>query len=113
VERVECLDDSVSFYVSAKGQRSVLTSGNFSDLRLSVITEGERSFKVDCGSKFGNQLTVLTYVPPADIKARPKLVSITFVPENFRLKSPEEMAKARIVVVEDDTLKRPRKVVDP
>jgi hypothetical protein len=113
VDRVQCRDDSVDFYINAAGQRSIFTSGTFSEVGLSVITEGERSFKIDCGSRFGKQLTVLTYVPPPDLKSRPKLVSITFVPGVFRLKSPEEMAKARIVVVEDDTLKRSRTTVDP
>jgi tetratricopeptide (TPR) repeat protein len=113
VDRVQCRDDSVDFYIIAAGQRSIFTSGTFSEVGLSVITEGERSFKIDCGSRFGKQLTVLTYVPPPDLKSRPKLVSITFVPDIFRLKSPEEMAKARIVVVEDDTRKRPSTAVSP
>jgi tetratricopeptide (TPR) repeat protein len=109
IERVQCADDSINFIINASGQRSVFTSSNFADIRLNVITDGDRTFRLDCGVGFGKQLTVLTFRPPtgaASAKVRPQLVSITFVPDIFRMKTPEEMAKARLVVVEDDTFRK-------
>lgn len=107
INGVRCTADGrVEYDVTADEQRSVFTSRDFSSLRLSILIEGESSFKIDCDAKFGKQLTVLTYRPPDILKpsARPELVAVAFVPANFRLKSPEEMAKARLVIVEDDTL---------
>ena len=108
VERIQCSEDRIDYKINAGGQRSVFTTANFSNLRLYVLTEGEQSFRIECGAGFGKQLTVLTFRPPASPKAgtRPELVSITFVPDVFRLKTPAEMAKARTIIVEDDTLRR-------
>lgn len=106
VEQIQCLDDGVIYKVNAGGRRAVLTSKDFTDIRLSVITEGERTFQLECGTGFGKQLTLLTFRPVPMPNKRPELISITFVPDNFKLKSPEEMAKARMVVVEDDTIRR-------
>ena len=100
-------DGGVEYDVATSdGQRSVFTSNGFSSLKMSVLTDGESSFTIGCGSRFGKQLTVLTYRPPdiARPGSKPELVGIAFVPAEFRLKTPEEMAKARLVVVEDDTI---------
>ena len=106
IERVNCSDNSIDYKINAGGQRSVFTSSNFQDLNMQVLTEGERSFRIECGGGFGKQLTVLTFRPAAQFGGKPELVAITFVPEIFRLKTAAEMARARIVVVEDDTLRR-------
>lgn len=107
LERVSCTDGGISYSVGTADGRVYLTSADFGDLRLAVLTEGQNSYRIDCGVNFGKQLTVLTYRPTAGAKTRSlgQLSGITFVPDYFRLKTPEELAKARLVVVEDDTLR--------
>ncbi len=99
VDRVTCRDGKIRYAVTIAGQKTELASRDFSGLRMSVLTEGSNSFAIDCGVGFGTQLTVLTYKP-----ARPgipaELVAIAFVPESFRLKTPEELANARTVIIE-------------
>jgi tetratricopeptide (TPR) repeat protein len=107
IHAVRCTDDGEVLYdVTADGQKTIFASGDLSSLRMNVLTEGESTYKIECGARFGRQLTVLTYRPPDLSKpaSRPELVGIAFVPANFRLKTPEEMAKARLVIVEDDTI---------
>jgi len=107
INGVRCrYDGRVEVTATADGQPSVFGARDFSSLRMSVLTDGESTFNIGCGVKFGKQLTVLTYRPPDISKPleRPELVGIAFVPPNFKLKTPEEMAKARLVIVEDDTI---------
>jgi hypothetical protein len=86
------------------------SSHGFQKLRMAVLLEGEHSFQIDCGVNFGKYLTVLAYRPGIKLNSRPELTSITFVPDFFKLKSPAEIASIRMVVVEDDLLRRGRGV---
>jgi hypothetical protein len=108
LERVRCSDERIDYVIKTGGQRAILTGRSFTDLRLSVITPGEQTFRIECGAGFGKQLAAMTYKPASTSGelSRPELVSVTFVPDVFRLMTPDEMAKSRLVVVEDDTLKR-------
>lgn len=110
IERVSCTDDGIDYRVRAASGRLNFTSADFGGLRLSVLTEGKNAYQIDCGSSFEKQLTVLSYRPTSGAKARTagQITAIAFVPDYFRLKTPEEMAKARIVVIEDDTLRGSR-----
>jgi hypothetical protein len=110
IDRVTCTDDGINYSVRLAAEKLTFASKDFISLRLKVLTEGEKAFKIDCGTSFTKQLTVLTFRPAPDAENRVagQLAAITFVPDYFRLKSPEELAKARLVVVEDDTLRSPR-----
>ena len=105
IESVSCIDDGIGYAIRTTEGKMFMTGKDFGDLRLAVLTEGQNSYRIDCGMSFGKQLMVLTYRPTADTKARRsgQLSGITFVPDYFRLKTLEELAKARTVVVEDDT----------
>ncbi|MEJ7846815.1 MAG: hypothetical protein WKF92_01865 [Pyrinomonadaceae bacterium] len=106
IERMRCFDDRIEYNINTNGQKFTFANKEFSDLRLSVITDGERTFQFECGTGFGKQLTVLAFLPPKGVNVKPKLTGVTFVHDIFKLKSPEEMAKARYVVIEDDTKNR-------
>jgi hypothetical protein len=71
---------------------------------MGVLTEGERSFTIDCGVRLDKQMAVMTYLPSVNSKPniRGRLLAIWFVPDYFRLKTPEEMAARRTVIIEDD-----------
>jgi tetratricopeptide (TPR) repeat protein len=108
VEQVSCADDGVLYKVKTPDASFVLKGGDFADLRLSVLIEGERSFEIGCEAKLAGQPVVLTYRPAENPRAKEKgrLTAIAFVPDFFRLKSQEEMARARTIIVEDDRLFR-------
>jgi tetratricopeptide (TPR) repeat protein len=110
IDRVSCTNDGIDYGIRTAGGRLGFTSKDFGDLRLSVLTEGQNAYKIDCGASFEKQLTVLTYRPTSGTKTKAagQLTAITFVPDYFRLKTPEEMSKARLVVIEDDTLRGSR-----
>lgn len=103
VERMRCFDDRIEYSINMNGQKYLFTNKEFSDLRLSVITDGERTFQLECGTGFGKQLTVLAFLPPKRANTKPELTAITFVPDIFKLKTAAEMARARHVVIVDDT----------
>ena len=108
IERVSCSNGEIDYTVGSNGQTYVMTSTNFSSLRMAVLLEGENSFQIDCGVSFAKTRAVIAFRPPASPKARPQVTSISFVPDFFVLKAPEELASARSVVVEDDV---PRKAI--
>lgn len=104
IERITCKNAEINFTVSSGNEKFSLISSGFSDIGLSVLTEGERSFTLDCGIGLGKQLTVLNYRPNVENipSRRGRLRYIAFVPDIFRLKTSEEMANTRTVIIEDD-----------
>lgn len=104
LERVACSDEEINYSVQSAGDKFYLASRDFTNLKLNVLTEGEKSFRLDCGVNFGKQLVVFTFRPSATSKPkiRGQLLSLTFVPDYFRLKTAEEMANFRTVIIEDD-----------
>jgi tetratricopeptide (TPR) repeat protein len=110
INSVKCSDGVISYVVASDGRQLSFFSKGFQDLRMAVLLEGEHSFQIDCGVDFSKYLTVLAYRAAAGKRAgtKPELTSITFVPDNFKLKTPSEMANLRVVVVEDDTIRKGR-----
>ncbi|MGB7209782.1 MAG: tetratricopeptide repeat protein [Pyrinomonadaceae bacterium] len=104
VDRITCSNGNINFAVRSGGDIFNLNSPAFAELRLRVLTDGERSFTLGCGISLGKQLTVLTYRQSAGSKAnvRGRLISIAFVPDFFRLKTAQEVANTRTVIIEDD-----------
>ena len=108
VERVTCSNGEIDYSVGLNGQTYAMTSRNFTSLRTAILLEGQNLFQIDCGVSFAKTHAVIAFRPPASPKAKPQITSISFVPDFFVLKTPEELSSARSVVVEDDT---PRKAV--
>lgn len=106
IEQVSCTDDGVVYKFKTPEESFELTGGDFSELQLSVLIEGEKSFEIGCNAKLADQPVVITYKPAAKPRKNEKgrLTAVAFVPGFFRLKSPEEMARARTIIVEDDRL---------
>jgi tetratricopeptide (TPR) repeat protein len=112
IESVSCSNGEISYAVRSQGQTYAMTSRDFTSLRMAVLLEGENSFQIDCGVNFAKTLAVIAFRPPASPRAKPLLTSISFVPDFFVLKSPEELASARSVVVEDDPARKTGAVED-
>jgi hypothetical protein len=104
IEHITCSNGEIDYDIRSDGQNLTMTSKDFKSLRMAVLLEGENSFQIDCGVSFAKTLSVIAFRPTLGGKAR--LTSITFVPDFFVLKTYEEMASARTVVVEDDTGRR-------
>jgi tetratricopeptide (TPR) repeat protein len=110
VDRITCSNGNINFAVRSGGDIFNLSSPAFAELRLRVLTDGERSFTLGCGIGLGKQLAVLTYKQSASSKSniRGRLLSIAFVPDFFRLKTAQEMANTRTVIIEDDRVFKSR-----
>ncbi len=106
VDRITCNDAAIIYSIRSGSERFDLTSGPFAGVGLRVLTEGERSFTIDCGVSLPKNLTVLTFQPAPGSRpnTRGRLLSIAFVPDYFRLKTPQEMASWRTVIIEDDSV---------
>lgn len=112
VDKITCTDNGINYTVTSGSERFSLVSNDFIGIKLGVLTEGERSFTLDCGASLGKQLTVLTFKPTPGVRpnVRGHLLSITFVPDYFRLKTAEELANRRTVIIEDDKISKSRSV---
>jgi tetratricopeptide (TPR) repeat protein len=108
IERVDCAGRDIIYNVRSKGESLKLFGQRFDDLRMAVIVSGQHSFKLDCGVRLPLNPAVVSFTVAGDnvLETRPRLMGITFVPPNFRLQTPEELAASRHVVVENDLLKR-------
>jgi hypothetical protein len=75
---------------------------------MAVIVAGQHTFQLDCGVRLPQHPAVLSFTAALENQPnlRPRLTSVTFVPEDFRLQTPEEFAASRQVVVENDLLRR-------
>jgi tetratricopeptide (TPR) repeat protein len=108
IQSVDCVGGSITYNVRAGNGNFKLYGDRFDNLRMAVIVSGEHSFGVDCGVRLALNPAVLSFTVPVNnrVNPRPQLMSITFVPEGFKLKTPEELAASRHVVIENDLLKR-------
>lgn len=114
VEKMTCRDGEIAYSIRSAGGVFTLTSPGFGAVGLRVLTDGMRTFTLACGQGFGDQLTLITFLQTEGDRPddRGRLVSIAFVPDYFRLKTPREMAATRTVIVEDDRIFKAPKI-DP
>jgi Flp pilus assembly protein TadD len=118
VEKIVCSGSSIIYRVRANDMVMNLTSADFNGVRMTVAREGENTFQIGCGADIAKQLAVINYRPKTPInaaKTQGELTAISFVADDFRLKSIEAMNAARLVAIDDDTLRRsgPKPVVTP
>jgi tetratricopeptide (TPR) repeat protein len=108
IQRVECSGRDIIYNIRANGENLRLFGESFEDLRMAVIVAGQHTFQLDCGVRLPQSPAVLSFTAALDNQPnlRPRLTSVTFVPENFRLQTQEELAASRQVVVENDLLRR-------
>ena len=109
VENITCSGSSITYSVQTSDSVFRLSSADFANVRMNVAREGDSTFQIGCGAKLEKELAVITYRPnhaPTANHSVGDLISISFVPENFRLKSLQEMAAARLVAIDDDTVRK-------
>lgn len=107
IEKIICRDGDITYNVAADGPLQ-LTSKGFQDVRMTVLTPGESSYEIGCDAHLEKQLAVINYRQPDGRQAGSKgyVSAISFVPDDFRLITPDELGAMRNVVLEDDTLRR-------
>ncbi len=109
IQRVDCVSGNITYYVRSGRENLRFYGERFDDLRMAVLVTGQHSFKIDCGVRLPTDPAVLSFVPPSADKrlnSRPRLTSITFVPDHFELLTPEQLGGSRQVIIENDLLKR-------
>lgn len=106
IERVACVKGVIYYTVKTDAAAVTLTGKDFVSLQLMALTEEAQNKNFGCDSRVIEMLAVINYRPSASAAAKSlgTPTAISFVPNFFRLKSDEELKKAQLVIVEDDTV---------
>jgi hypothetical protein len=104
LEKLECVDGTPRYTVRTEDGVLNLESEDFAGLFLLTLDETAHAIEVGCGSDLSEVKTVFTYrvAAPGGTGLDGTLLSMTFVPDFFRLKTPQEIADTRPVVIVDD-----------
>jgi Tfp pilus assembly protein PilF len=117
IESITCSGSSIAYRVrTADGVVISFNSPDFNGVKMTVAREGDNTFQIGCGANLAKQLAVINYRPATAVSAAKtlgQLTAISFVGDDFRLKTIDEMFAARLVAIDDDTLRRsgPRPVI--
>jgi tetratricopeptide (TPR) repeat protein len=106
IEKIVCEKGAITYQIKTDAENLSLTSKDFESLNLNnFLTEDISELRIGCDAQMPNLRAVLTYKENQDPKAKHKgdLVAVEFVPNFFRLKTAEELAAAKQVVIVDDT----------
>ena len=118
IEKITCAGNSIAYRVKTADTVLSLSSGDFNGVRMTVAREGNNTFQIGCEADLSKELAAINYRPrtannPA--KSQGEVTAISFVAEDFHLKSISEMFAARLVAIDDDTLRRsgPKPAITP
>jgi tetratricopeptide (TPR) repeat protein len=101
IDQIICRDERINYRFRTADGVLRFVSRDFNDIRLTVLTAGTRSFVLKCGTEFSSELTVARYRPSNKFSDNAgTLISITFVPKNFKLKPLEQIAREPLVIIE-------------
>jgi tetratricopeptide (TPR) repeat protein len=109
IEKIICSGASITYRVQTMDGPVNLSSADFSGVRMTVAREGNNTFQIGCGEDLSKQLAVINFRPKAPVsaaKAVGELTAISFVADDFRLKTIDEMFAARLIAIDDDTYRR-------
>ena len=100
--RVACIEDRIVYDFKSTSGELRLSGRRFDDLKLKVLIEGTRSFSFRCDATVTDELAAVVYRPrggsPAGLDG--ELISVSFVPAHFELRSLEQVAAAPQVIVQ-------------
>jgi len=110
IEKITCTGGSILYQVRTNALTAAnFSSNDFASVKMTVAKEGDNSFQIGCGADLSKSLAVLNFKPRAALlnaKPQGELTAVSFVADNFRLKTAEELNAARMVAIDDDTLRR-------
>lgn len=101
LENIACEGGKPKYRINTDEGIINLVSEDFASLHLLTLDEKGIVVEVGCDADLSAIKTVFTYRPAEDGTAG-TLLSMTFVPDFFRLKTAEEIAATRPVVIVDD-----------
>jgi tetratricopeptide (TPR) repeat protein len=86
IQKIECKGKTVAFTVKTDSETLTLSSKDFESLTLTAFVADAENAQVGCGENLSAINSVLTYKPQPGAKTgvAGELVSIDFVPKNFR-----------------------------
>lgn len=90
IKKIGCEKGNVFYSVKTTAEEFTLMSEGFTSLDLIALTPESQALKFGCAANLPNA-TVLTYRPGTDPKVRGTLLSVAFVPDNFKIKTDAEM----------------------
>jgi len=92
IQKIEC-KPGVVYTIKTENETFSLVSKDFQGLEVNVFIPEANDVAIGCGSSFSNLLALITYKDRAIPKstARGDLVSVEFVPKNFRIMTEDEM----------------------
>jgi tetratricopeptide (TPR) repeat protein len=105
IEKIVCARGEISYAVKTDTETILLSSKDFVSVQMIAMVKEAENIQVGCDAKMSEILTVITYLPGANEKAKSKgkVISFIFVPNFFKLKTDEEIAKEpKIYVVEEE-----------
>jgi len=100
IDAISCSDDSIQYRVRSGDGVLRLTSSDFDNVSMRVLLDGTHSFTFRCNARFSDVLAVMVYRPNARPFSDGVLRSIAFVPNIFKLRSLEELARERQIIIE-------------
>lgn len=102
IEKIECRGGAITYSANVESGALLLTSKDFQSLELEILHEGTKDMSVGCDADLKGQLVALIYRPadPAVPKSKNVLTSISFVPDDFRFMTEEEMAAKPYVIIQ-------------
>jgi tetratricopeptide (TPR) repeat protein len=110
IEKITCTGGSILYQVRTNASTAAnFSSNDFASVKMTVAKEGDSSFQIGCGANLSKSLAVLNFKPRAALLnagSQGELTAVSFVADNFRLKTAEELNAARMVAIDDDTLRR-------
>lgn len=99
IEKITCIKGVVIYEIKTAAKRLSLASKDFNELKMINFSNDNKNTQVGCGTELKQFLTVLTYRENKNpkITSDGSLIAIYFVPNNFKLKTAEEMANLKDV----------------
>ena len=104
IQKIECKQRPLVYTVKTGSETFTVTSQDFNALTLNIFDPAADNLAVGCDINFSRLTALLTYRAAASQKSvsRGELVSIEFVPADFRVMTEAEMHAAQIVVEEEN-----------
>lgn len=109
IQKIECVSGGVRYTIKTDDATLLFKSIDFQSLSLMALSDEALSVSISCDADLKSYKTVFTFRDERDTKMKTvgTLSGMYFVPEDFVLKSKEELAQMkRIVVIDDEERKQ-------
>ena len=98
IRSIDCADARIYFKLVSGGNKLILTSLRFDEIKFSVLTPGTRAFTFRCDARFLDDNVVAIFRPAMNQPGT--LRSLTIVPANFRLKTLAQISSEPTIIIQ-------------